>query len=662
MSRFLGAFAVATLTTATIVSAQTTTPEVVVTAQGLEEQLPEQLEEYGTRVSRISRDQVQNGSYADIAQSLQALAPGLYIQPKNGPFDYADISLLGSRTDDVLWLVDGVRINNRLYSGTPPNDTLPSSIVERLEVLEGGQSLFYGTGAVAGAINLVTHAFSDTPRGGLTLTGDTNDTIHADGYYSTAFGRNQVVLFASKDDSDGYESFRREDYQPSATDRDRGYDVLTLGGKYAFNFTDELRLSASYFNTDADLDFSQPYRLAFNVNSREERLGTLKLDYLPSEDVGLYLKGYYHWWHTDYTTVYNDLATPGALNVVYDDAFWGFDDRGINALARFSFSKGVEYYAGYDFQRYGGRDEVLFIAPTKEETQAVFAEVRTTPDLLPNTHFAAGVRHNSPDVGQDATVWHVRGQYELPNDMFIKGTVGTNFRLPTAEELFADDPFFERGNPDLKPERSKSLNLSVGGTVSNGATAFYWELVGFARDIEDLIDYEVFDPVTNQDVFGNVDGTVKVRGGELSLSTSGPSLSSRLAFTHARSRQDGGLQTLRVPEDILKASLDYHPPNLPFGLSAAVNYTGDVFTRVTGSRINYGKYTIVDISGRYFLDAERRHRLNLSLQNAVDEELGRPAQGCIDDPADGPFDCSTPYTYTNLGLPRTLRASYSYAF
>ena len=53
---------------------------------------------------------------------------------------------------DVLWLVDGIRINNRLYGGTTPLDTLPASMVERIEVLNGGQALFYGTQASAGAV------------------------------------------------------------------------------------------------------------------------------------------------------------------------------------------------------------------------------------------------------------------------------------------------------------------------------------------------------------------------------------------------------------------------------------------------------------------------------------------------------------------------------
>src|ERR1700761_4147211 len=115
------------------------------------------------------------GGFLDISEALDARVPGLFILSKNGPFDYVDISLLGSRTEDVLWLVDGVRINNRLYAGTTPLDTLPASMVERIEVLEGGQALFYGTQSVAGAINVVTRDFSDNPNGSMTVGADTND-------------------------------------------------------------------------------------------------------------------------------------------------------------------------------------------------------------------------------------------------------------------------------------------------------------------------------------------------------------------------------------------------------------------------------------------------------------------------------------------------------
>jgi hypothetical protein len=44
---------------------------VVVTAQTLDEALPAQLSSYGTRVDRVSAEQIQHGGYADVAQSLE---------------------------------------------------------------------------------------------------------------------------------------------------------------------------------------------------------------------------------------------------------------------------------------------------------------------------------------------------------------------------------------------------------------------------------------------------------------------------------------------------------------------------------------------------------------------------------------------------------------
>jgi outer membrane cobalamin receptor len=637
--------------------------EVVVTAHRLEENLPKELAQYGNRLNTITVEEIRAGGYSDVAQGLQALAPGLYVQPKNGPFDYADISLLGSRTDDVLWLIDGVRINNRLYSGTPPNDTLPAGMVDHIEVLEGGQALFYGTAALAGAVNIVTRPFSDTPKASVNVGGDTNSSGHVDGFFSDGFGRNQVVAYASYDKSHGYEAFRPQDYQPSATDRDRGYDVLTLGAKYAFNFTDRLRLSASYQHTKADLDFALPYRVERDVNSRDEDLATAKLDYTLDDNASFYVKSYYHRWHTSYDTVYNDLQNPGAVDVLYEDAFWGYNDYGVNALSKFSFTKGVEYYLGYDLQIYGGRDEVLVIEPTKEHTQAVFGQIRLTPDLIPNAHLAAGFRFNAPNVGEHATIWNLSGQYDFTNSFYFKTSLGTNFRLPTAEELFANDPQDERGNPNLLPERSKSINASIGGSVNSGGSRYSWELIGFARDITNLIDYATFDDETGQAVFGNVPGTVKVRGGEIAL-TAGftESTSAELNFTANQSKQDGGMQTDRVPEQLLKAGLDYHPQSLPLGATLNVSYTGKTYVTVGGESLEYGKYTVVDLSGRYFLDSARKQRLTVSVQNLFDREYGRPNRGCLDVPTDGPYDCSSPYIYVNRGLPRTAVFRYTYDF
>ena len=99
---------------------------VGVVAPKLEEELPQIVERGGVRAQTITAAEIQSVGYYDVAQALQALVPGLFLTPKAGPFDYVTASFQGSRTNEILWLVDGVRISNRLYNGTTPLDTIPA--------------------------------------------------------------------------------------------------------------------------------------------------------------------------------------------------------------------------------------------------------------------------------------------------------------------------------------------------------------------------------------------------------------------------------------------------------------------------------------------------------------------------------------------------------
>ena len=103
---------------------------ILVTGRSLEETLPQELSRYGNDVATVSEKQIKDSGAVDVTKALEQV-PGLYVRGRNGPFTYVDVSLQGSRTQDVLWTMDGIRLNNRLYGGTSPNDTLPASMIER---------------------------------------------------------------------------------------------------------------------------------------------------------------------------------------------------------------------------------------------------------------------------------------------------------------------------------------------------------------------------------------------------------------------------------------------------------------------------------------------------------------------------------------------------
>ncbi len=618
--------------------AQTSTPEtenVLVLGTRIEESIPMDLQQYGNRLEIITGEQLRAGGFEDVTQALQMLVPGLYVAPKNGAFDYVHASLQGSRNSEILWLVDGVRISNRLYNNTSPLDTLPAHMIERIEVLKGGQGIFYGTQSVAGVINVVTRGFSDTTDGNVGIGFDDNEGVHADAFVRGKLGDTHIVLYGSSDVNDGFEPYHRDRFQPGVTDFNRGYDVQTFGAKLATPITDKLTFSLGFQYTDADLDFWQPSLVVKDLNAREEKLLTGKLDYAVSDRVGVYLKAYYHDWDTMYH--YGDGSS--------DPEFWGYTDSGFNLMTKLSLNRGFEYFLGFDQQHYSGEDQVWEIAPKTEEVNAVFAQIRTTPDLLANTQIALGARYNEPSEGPSATVWNLSARHDFTRSLYARVTGGTSFRLPDAYQLYSAEPGEPLGNPDLKPERSQNVEVGIGGATTIGSRPFSWEVMGFKRKVEDLIteDYDI-------NLIVNTAAEVDVEGVEAILSLSlANAWSLNFDHTFAQAREQGSdLQIRRIPENLTKFGLNYQP-QARFGGSFTLVYTGDVYETGTGvGRRDYGDYMVADLAAHVDIDQAGKHRVGARIENLFDEDYAT--------------SLVTPNATETVGTPRTVHVTYSYGF
>ena len=642
----------------------TTTEEVIVTGARLEASLPQELSVYGNRLTVVSGEEIRNGGYDDVSQVLQNLVPGLYLSPKNGPFDYVDVSLQGSRTNEILWLVDGVRVSNRLYNSTTPLDTLPAHMIERIEVLDGGQGLFYGTQSVGGVVNIITKGFSDKPGAQFSVGTDSNDGTHVDGYFRAGGHGNQFVVFGSSDQADGFQPFPNADYQPSVTNRKRGYDVKTLGLKYAHDFSDSVRLSLGYQNIDGKLDYAYPYAVQKAFNERNEDIFTATLDVTASNMVQLYVKAYYHRWDSFWSEYDIDTSNPGVYDLGSNRDFWGFKDQGVNALVKITPGTKIDYYVGYDYQKYGGRDDELLIAQNHESVNAIFGQIRTTDDLWKKGRLAFGVRDNKPSVGQSQSVWNLSGQYDVSQQFFVRAAVGTSFRLPDAYELFAIDPFCCVGNPNLKPESSDNLNASIGGAVGS-STRISWEFVYFRRYIENLIRDVDDGTGSGNTIAENVAGKVRVYGNQIVLKFAPTdNWSANFSYTHNNSQANltaGGYDTIPgIPKEQIGASLNFEPRSKRLGASISLNHVGNVYDVVGGGigPVQRGNYTIADLNGRVYLDSARRHTLSVRLENAFDKTYTtRYTRATVDDTDPAVF-----YAARNLGVPRTFHLRYDYGF
>lgn len=86
--------------------------------------------------------------------------PGIELQAR-GPFgSQSDIALRGGTFQQVLVIVDGVRVNDANTGHFTANIPIAPGEIDRIEILKGASSALYGSDAVGGVINIITKTFA----------------------------------------------------------------------------------------------------------------------------------------------------------------------------------------------------------------------------------------------------------------------------------------------------------------------------------------------------------------------------------------------------------------------------------------------------------------------------------------------------------------------
>jgi len=132
--------------------AGTVLPDMVITAT----RVPTPVADIPAGVTIIDRATMDNFGETDLVQALSA-TPGIRAAQSGGTGGNASVFIRGLNSNQVLVLRDGMPINDAADSSGAFNfgvDTLAD--VERIEVIRGPMAALYGSGAIAGVINLIT--------------------------------------------------------------------------------------------------------------------------------------------------------------------------------------------------------------------------------------------------------------------------------------------------------------------------------------------------------------------------------------------------------------------------------------------------------------------------------------------------------------------------
>jgi vitamin B12 transporter len=610
----------------------------IISAPSVESTTVADMAQYGSKVEIVTREQIERaGPAADVSRVMQMFIPGLYVAPKNGPFDYGTYSLLGGRNDDTLILLDGVRLNNRLYGGLYL-DTLPANAIERIEVLKGGQSLLFGTQAVSGVINIVTRspqtreASGEVNLGADTFGGTTGDA-RVEKIFNNGFGDLGLLAYVSRNASDGYQPFRNRDMK-NVTNKKRSYEVTTFGTKAIQSFGDDTRLELFYQYADANLDFARPVDNHKTTNDRVQQIATATFEQTINERLSYFVKGHINDWDTRYTRLNN--VEGGGTKVINHNDYWGFTDWGVQAEGKAVLPGEHVLVFGSDNQWFKGQDDVLIIDDNKAQAHALYTQLRPTIEALPNWHPSIGVRHEAMSGGDSATVGMLTSLYDLNDNWALRGQYGTAYKLPNAEQLFVNEDD-EKGNRNLKPEKSRNAELGVDYKGSLLARDFSASVTLFKRKITDLITLDDIQWVNGQ-------GQIQMRGFEADAKLQlNEQWSVQADMTRNLTESRAGVTLNDIPGFFARSRVGYESVDRLWGVGTAVRYIGDI---VSSKKVEYGNYTVVDADAYRYLDNAHQHRVSLLVENLFDRDYVTSRASNVD----------------NLGRPFTSEVRYTYRF
>ncbi|MCB0663984.1 MAG: TonB-dependent receptor, partial [Saprospiraceae bacterium] len=381
----------------------------------------------------------------------------------------SDLSIRGSSFDQVLVLINGVKISDPQTGHHMMNLPVDIENIERIEVLKGPGARIYGQNAFAGAINIVTK-LSDQKFSTINLQGGQH-------------GLGGVHVGASLPNSNfkQYFSFSKDfarGYRPN-TD----YDVNNFFYQNSFKFVNhEIGLLAGYTEKEFGANYfygdpysSNPARFENQFESIQSSLVALHYQFAK---YGFKLKPRVYWRrHQDeYVFV---RSNPSLYRNIHIGNTIGLDINGSKLSDWGVTGFGLDMQAVYlRSNNLGNRSRNVITAFLEHRFALIENRLDITPGVSFNyfsdfgSNFLPGL-----DIGFD--IWDGLKWY---------GNAGMTYRIPTYTDQFYSSPV-ELGNPDLQPEKAITYEAGL-KYVKNG-----WNLQAgyFIRQGEDMIDWILVD-------------------------------------------------------------------------------------------------------------------------------------------------------------------------
>lgn len=408
-------------------------------------------------VTVITRQQIENSPATSIDELLQ-FHSGLDIRRRGSNGVQSDISIRGSSFEQVLILINGIRMNDSQTGHNTFNIPFDISAVERIEIMKGSSAKLYGQNVFAGVINIVTKSSAEEK---VTIKAQGGDFKTYDLSASATFGSEKFtnLLTVSNGASDGYRyntdyQIRNVFYQnklklnEGSLSLQAGFSEKKFG---ANGFYASPTYTNQYEETQASvvsLQYQQQFgKLSLNSSLYWRRGQDM---YLLKRDNPAF-----------YRNMHIGNNAGGTVNLSYESSL-GITNFGVDYRKEFLTSSNLG-------ERKRDVTQVFFDHQFKFFNQKL--------EINPGASWANYSGDNFFYPGVDV------GYIFSPNHK-IFGAVSKGFRIPTFTDLYYVSPT-EKGNPNLIPE--SALSSELGYRFQN--QKILAKVSGFIRNTHNGIDW-----------------------------------------------------------------------------------------------------------------------------------------------------------------------------
>ncbi|MBL8968909.1 MAG: TonB-dependent receptor [Spirochaetaceae bacterium] len=439
----------------------------------------------GAPVAVISADDIEASGARDLAEVLESQA-SVVLRRNGGGAGLATASIRGSSANQVLVVVDGIRLNDSRGGAVDLGD-IPVDSIERVELLTGGASAIYGPDALGGAIVITTKRAKENR-----LSVDLANLS-----YPGAVGASGASALADSQrlSLDAGFLLGETDLVVSAS-AERGLSAYPYGGA-------ELRKDSAFTGANARLALGLPlaggrFGLALSGASREAGVAGSTAYPAKATQGDDSLRGSLSFAHD--ALVGGLLALSATANgswsrLDYEDPGYGTKDRhdlrsaGVDLRASLFATKTLEIGAGCS-GLFEAAESSAFASAQAGQPSRLSLGAYLAPKYLVGDRFVLApiARFDWADDYAAGFSFLASARWKVLEALELKASGGTAYRAPTFNELywpFTDYGwgFSAEGNPNLRPESSVSGDLGV--VLSLGP--FELSGSGFARFVDDLI-------------------------------------------------------------------------------------------------------------------------------------------------------------------------------